>query len=86
MFRSLTLNENRTGNTFNNVVTVVQGPTGDDDKNELQKAWTMQMLMNDGDISMTMTNGSEQASEAYKKFLYARATHSNHVILYHIKK
>ena len=32
------LNENRTGNSFNNVTTVVQGPTDDDDKNKSQKA------------------------------------------------
>ena len=76
----ISLNENSTGNTFNNVATVVQGPTDDDVKNELQKAWTMEMLMNDGNISMTMTNGLEQVREDYKKFLYARATHSNHAI------
>ena len=40
----ISLNENHTGNTFNNVATAVQGPTGDDDKNELWKAWTMEML------------------------------------------
>ena len=28
------LNENHTGNSFNNVTMVVQGPTDDDDKNE----------------------------------------------------
>ena len=39
------------------MATVVQGPTDDDDKNELQKAWTMEMLMSDGHISMTMTKG-----------------------------
>ena len=76
----ISLNENSTGNTFNIVATVVQGPTDDDVKNELEKAWTMEMLMNDGNISMTMTNGLEQVSEDYKKFLYARATHSNHAI------
>ena len=79
-------NENPTGNTFNNVATVAQGPTGDDDENELWKAWIMEMLTNDGDISTTTTNGSEQASEDYKKFLYARATHSNHAIQYHTQQ
>ena len=44
------LNENPTGNTFNNVATVAKGPTGDDDENKSQKAWTMEMLRNDGDI------------------------------------
>ena len=33
-----------------------------------------------------MTNGSEQVSGDYKKFLYARATHSNHVIQYHTQQ
>ena len=44
------------------------------------------MLTNDGDISMTMTNGPEQISEDYTKLLYARATHSNHSIQYHMKQ
>ena len=74
------LNENPTGNKFNNVAAVVQGPTGDDHENELQKTWMMEMWMSDGDISTTTTNGPEQVSEDYKKFLYARATHSNYVI------
>ena len=80
----VSLNENPTGNTFNSEVTVVQGPTGDDDEIESWKAWMMEMLMNDGDISMTMMNGSEQVSEEYKKFLYVRATCSNHAIQYHM--
>ena len=37
-------------------------------------------------ISMTMMNGLEQVSEDYKKFLNARATHSNHVIQYHMQQ
>ena len=77
------LTENPTGNTFNHEVTTVQGPMGDDDKIELQKAWTMEMLMNNSDISMTKTNGLEQAKEDHKKFLYARAIHSNYAIQYH---
>ena len=48
------------------MATVAQGPTGDDDENKSWKAWTMEMLMNDGDISTTMMNGSEQVSEDYK--------------------
>ena len=82
----VSLNENPTGNTFNNEVTVVQGPTGDDDGIESWKAWMMEMLMNDSDISMTMMNGLEQASEDYKKFLYARVTHSNHAMQYHMQQ
>ena len=40
--------------------------------------------MNDGDISMTMMNEQESMSEDDKKFLYARAVHSNHLIQYHM--
>ena len=42
--------------------------------------------MYDGNISTTMMNGLEKASGDYKKFLYARATHSNHVIQYHMQQ
>ena len=42
--------------------------------------------MNNSDISTTMTNGSEQVSEDYKKFLYARGTHSNHAVQYHMQQ
>ena len=45
---------------------VVQVPTDDNDENESQKAWTMEMLMNDGDISTSMTNEPEQVSEEDK--------------------
>ena len=79
-------NENPTRNTFNNEAAIVQGQMGDNDKIKLQKAWMMEMPMNDGDISTTMMNGLEQAYRDYKKFLYARATHSNHVIQYHIQQ
>ena len=67
------------------MATVVQGPTGDDDENKSQKAWMMEMLISDSDISMTTINGPEQVSEDYKK-LYARATHSNHVIQYNMQQ
>ena len=60
------LNENCTGDSFNNVATVEPGPTGDDDENELLKAWTMEMLISDGDVSMTMTNRLDQMSDEYK--------------------
>ena len=42
--------------------------------------------MSDGDISMSMTNEPGQMSKEYKKFLYARATHSNHSIQYHMQQ
>ena len=74
------------GFLHNNVATIAQGPTGDDDENESWKAWMTEILTNDSDISMTMMNGLEQMSEDYKKFLYARATHSNHVIQYHMQQ
>ena len=61
------LNENHTENSFNNVTTVVQSPTDDNDKNELWKAWTMEMLTNNGDISTSMMNEPEQMSEENKK-------------------
>ena len=80
------LNENPTRNTFNIEATIVQGPTGDDDEIELWRAWMMEMLMNYGNILMTMTSGPEQANRDYKKFLYARATHSNHAIQYHMQQ
>ena len=41
------------------MATVAQGPTGDDDEHKLQKAWTMEMLMNHDNISMTMMNRPE---------------------------
>ena len=74
------LNENPTRNTFNNEATIVQGPMGNDNEIKSQKAWMMEMPMNDGDISMTMTSGPEQANKDYKKSLLARTTHSNHTI------
>ena len=80
------LNENCTENSFNNVTMVVQGQT-DDDENKSWRAWTMEMLTNDGNISMSMMNEPEQMSEN-KKFLgvYARAVHSNHLIRYHMQQ
>ena len=82
----ISLNENPTRNTFNNKATVVQRPTGDDDEIELQKAWMMEMPMNDSNISTSMTNGLEQASRDYKKLLYVRVTHTNHAIQYHMQQ
>ena len=63
---------------------VAQGPADDDNKNELRKVWTMEMLMNNSNISMSMMNEQESISEDDKKFLYARAVHSNHSIQYHM--
>ena len=80
------INENHTENSLNKVTTVVQGPSDDNDENELWKAWTMEMLMNNGNISICMMNEPEQVSEEDKKFLYARAVHSNHLIQYHMQQ
>ena len=78
------ISKKSTVDSINKSTSVVQGPADDDDKNELQKAWTMEMLMNDGDISMNMTNEEESMSDDEKRFLYARAVHSNHSIQYHM--
>ena len=45
------LNEFPVGFPFNTVITVVQGPTDDDDENKSWKAWTMEMLTNDIEIT-----------------------------------
>ena len=65
---------------------MVQGPSDDNDENKSQKAWTLEMLRNDGDILMGMMNEPKQVSEEDKKFLYARAAHSNHLIQYHMQQ
>ena len=62
----------------------VQGPTDDNNKNKSRKAWTMEMLMNGGDISANMTNEEVLMSDDEKMFLYARVVHSNHSIQYHM--
>ena len=65
---------------------MVQGPTDDDNENKSRKAWTMEILMNDSNISMSMMNEPEQMSLENKKFLFARAVHSNHSIQYHMQQ
>ena len=78
------ISENCTVKSANKSTIVAQGPADDDDKNESCKAWTMEMLTNNGDISMSMMNEQESMSKDDKKFLYARAVHSNHLIQYHM--
>ena len=63
---------------------ITQGPTDDDNEIESRKAWTMEMLMNDGNISTNTTNEEISMSDDEKMFLYARAVHSNHSIQYHM--
>ena len=50
------INKRSTVNSIDKSTSEVQGPVDDDNKNELRKAWMMEMLMNDGDISMNMMN------------------------------
>ena len=80
----ISISENRTVKSINKSTLVAQGPADDDDKNELRKAWTMEMLTNVDNISMSMMNEEESMSEDGKKFLYARVVHSNHSIQYHM--
>ena len=78
------INKRSTVNSINKSTSEVQGPTDDDNENKSRKAWTMEMLMNDGNISANMTNEVESMSDDEKMFLYARAVHSNHSIQYHM--
>ena len=63
----------------------IQGPTSYYEEIELQKAWTMEMLMINDDISTTEADEQEQIEESNKKFLYARAVHANHMIQHHMQ-
>ena len=78
------ISEKSTENSINELTPVAQGPTDDDNKNVSQKAWTMEMLMNGGDISTNTTSEEESMSDNERMFLYARAVHSNHSIQYHM--
>ena len=78
------INKRSTVNSINKLTLEVQGPMDDDNENKSRKAWTMEMLMNDGDISANTTNEVESMSDDEKMFLYARAVHSNHSIQYHM--
>ena len=73
-----------TEKSINEMIPETKGPTDDGNKNESRKAWTMEMLMNGGDISTNTTNDEESMSDDEKMFLYARAMHSNHSIQYHM--
>ena len=72
--------------TINKETDTVQGPTSYDEEVESQKAWTMEMLMNDGDISTMEADEQEQIEDNNKKFLYARAVHGNHMIQHHMQQ
>ena len=73
-----------TENSINELTPMAQGPTEDNNKNELRKAWTMEMLMNGFDNSANTTSEEESMSDDERMFLYARAVHSNHSIQYHM--
>ena len=78
------INDAGTEKSINEMIPETKGPTDDNNKNESRKAWTMEMLMNGGDISTNTTNEEESMSDDEKMFLYARAVHSNHSIQYHM--
>ena len=78
------ISERGTENSINELTPEAQGPTEDDSKNESQKAWTMEMLMNGFDNSTNTTSEEESMSDNERMFLYARAVHSNHSIQYHV--
>ena len=80
------LSKNCTENSLKHVSTLAQGPTDVNNEIESRKEWTMEMPMNDSNISMSMMNEPEQVSKEDKKFLYARAVHSNHSIQYHMQQ
>ena len=56
-------------NSDNEATPEVPGPTDDDKKNESRKAWTMEMLMNGGNISTNMMSEEESMSEVERMFL-----------------
>ena len=78
------ISEKSTINSINKPTLVAQGPVDDDDENESWKAWTMEMLTKDGDTSTNTMSEEESMSDDQKRFLYARAVHTNHLIQYHM--
>ena len=61
-------------------------PPNNDDDNESQKAWTMGIPMNDGDICTIYSEKQTRIKDKNKKFLYAQAVHANHMIQYHMNE
>ena len=57
------INKRSTVNSINESTSEVQGHMDDDNENESRKAWTMEMLTNDGDISVNTTNEVESMSD-----------------------
>ena len=60
------INKRSTVNSINESTLKVQGPMDDDNENESQKAWTMEMLTNDIDISANTMNEVESMSDDEK--------------------
>ena len=69
---------------INKEIDIVQGPISYDEEIELQKAWTMGMPTMDGNISTMEADELEQIEDNNKKFVYARAVHTNHMIQHHM--
>ena len=61
-------------------------PTNNDDNDESQKALTMGMPTNDGDISTIDYEELTRIKDKNKNFLYAWAVHANHMIQYHMNE
>ena len=80
------ISEKSTVKSNNKSTLVAHGRADDDDENESQKVWTMEMLTNDGDILTNTMNEEESMSEDEKTFLYTRAVHTNHSIEYHMNQ
>ena len=71
---------------INREIDTVPRPMSNADKGESRKAWTMGMPMIDGDISTINTEELTQIEDRNRQFLYARAVHANHMILYHMNE
>ena len=61
-------------------------PTNTYDDDESQKAWTIGMPTNNGDISTIDSEELTRIKDKNKKFLYTRAVHANHMIQYHMNE
>ena len=69
---------------FNEESDTKQGLTSQDEENESQEAWTMGMPSIDGDISMKNSLEQLLIEDKNKKFLYAKAMHTSHMIQHHM--
>ena len=74
VFLKCTLEKGLGGFQHNKSTLVAQVPADDDDENESCKAWTMEMLMNNSDISMSMMNEEEMMSEDKKVLICQSGT------------